>query len=113
MASFPGCRIWGRGIILVRFEEGLAVLREEVHCLAMTPWERDAGFIRRVFAARLKAGELSIQAASSALLHSGARGYLDHAPAQRRLRESYFVAIVAPAMKHLRKELASMDGACP
>ena len=95
------------------FEAGLAVLREEVHCLAMTPWERDAGFIRRVFAARLRAGELSIQAASSALLHAGARGYLDHAPAQRRLRESYFVAIVTPALKHLRKELASMDGACP
>ena len=57
--------------------------------------------------------ELSIQAAGAALLHAGARGYLDRAPAQRRLRESYFVALVTPAMKHLRKELASMDGECP
>ena len=92
------------------FEEGLAVLREEVHGLAKTPWESDAGFRRRVLAARLRAGELSIRAASAALLHAGARGYLDHAPAQRRLRESYFVAIVTPTMKHLRKELASIDG---
>jgi len=92
------------------FEEGLACLREEVHCLAKTPWESEAGFRRRVLAARLRAGEMSIQDASAALLHAGARGYLDHAPAQRRLRESYFVAIVTPVMKHLRKELASMDG---
>jgi len=65
--------------------------------------------LRRVFAARLVAGQLSIAAASAALLHAGARGYLNHAPAQRRLRESYFVAIVTPAMKHLRKELARAD----
>ena len=96
-----------------RFEEGLACLRAEVHGLAKTPWEQEAGFRRRVLAARLRAGELSIQAASAALLHAGARGYLDHAPAQRRLRESYFVAIVTPAIKHLRKELASMDGEYP
>ena len=95
------------------FEEELADLREEVHGLARTPWESEAGFRHRVLAARLRAGELSIQAASAALLHAGARGYLNHAPAQRRLRESYFVAIVTPALKHLRKELASiMDGSC-
>jgi alkylation response protein AidB-like acyl-CoA dehydrogenase len=92
------------------FEEQLASLREEVHCLVKTPWERDPGFLRRVFAARLQAGEMSIRSASAAMLHAGARGYLDHAPAQRRLRESYFVAIVTPALKHLRKELAREGG---
>ena len=42
-----------------------------------------------------QSGELSIQAASAALLHAGARGYLDHAPAQRRLRESY-LSLLSP-----------------
>jgi len=88
------------------FEKQLGSLREEVRGLAGTPWEQDKEFLRRVFAARLVAGQLSIAAASAALLHAGARGYLNTAPAQRRLRESYFVAIVTPAMKHLCKELA-------
>lgn len=92
------------------FHEQLASLREEVRDLASTPWEQDKEFSRRVFAARLTAGQLSIAAASAALLHAGARGYLNSAPAQRRLRESYFVAIVTPAMKHLRKELARAAG---
>jgi len=92
------------------FKEQLASLREEVRGLASTPWEQDKEFLRRVLAARLVAGQLSIAAASAALLHAGARGYVSNAPAQRRLRESYFVAIVTPAMKHLRKELARMEG---
>jgi hypothetical protein len=40
------------------------------------------------------------------MLHCGARGYLKSHRAQRRLRESYFVAIVTPATKQLRKMLA-------
>jgi len=92
------------------FEGQLASLRGEVRSLAGTPWEQDKEFLRRVFAARLVAAQLSIAAASAALLHAGARGFLNTAPAQRRLRESYFVAIVTPAMKHLRKELARMEG---
>jgi alkylation response protein AidB-like acyl-CoA dehydrogenase len=92
------------------FESQLASLRDEVRNLAGTPWEQDKAFLRRVFAARLVAAQLSIAAASAALLHAGARGFLNTAPAQRRLRESYFVAIVTPAMKHLRKELARAEG---
>jgi alkylation response protein AidB-like acyl-CoA dehydrogenase len=92
------------------FKEQLAALHEEVHSLARTPWEQDKGFVRRVFAARLAAGQLSIAAASAALLHAGARGYLNNAPAQRRLRESHFIAIVTPSMKHLLKELARTEG---
>ena len=42
------------------------------------------------------------------MLHAGARGYVAGAPAQRRLRESYFVAIITPATKHLRRELAAL-----
>jgi hypothetical protein len=40
------------------------------------------------------------------MLHCGARGYLKSHRAQRRLREAYFIAIVTPATKQLRKMLA-------
>lgn|GEM_PF-5055812 len=43
--------------------------------------------------------------------HLGAKGYLLNNAAQRRLREAYFIAIVTPATKHLRKELAEMEQA--
>ena len=59
-------------------------------------------------ALRLRAGEASVAAAHAAMLHCGARGYLMSHRAQRRLRESYFVAIVTPATKQLRKMLAEM-----
>jgi alkylation response protein AidB-like acyl-CoA dehydrogenase len=58
---------------------------------------------------RLAGGELSVRAANAAMLHQGAKGYLVRNPAQRRLREAYFVAIVTPATKHLRREIARME----
>lgn len=54
---------------------------------------------------------LALRAAQGAMLHAGARGYLADAPAQRKLREAYFVAIVTPAIKHIRKELARLEAA--
>lgn len=60
---------------------------------------------------RLAASELSLRAANSALLHAGAKGYLMRHPAQRRLREAVFVAIVTPALKHLRKEIHALEQA--
>lgn len=54
---------------------------------------------------------LALRAAQGAMLHTGARGYLADAPAQRKLREAYFVAIVTPAIKHIRKELARLEAA--
>lgn len=65
--------------------------------------------ITNVMKVRLAGGELSLRAAQSAMLHQGARGYLKDAVAQRRLREAYFVAIVTPALKHLRREIALRD----
>lgn len=61
---------------------------------------------------RLAGGELSVRAAHSAMLHQGAKGYLLRNAAQRRLREAYFVAIVTPATKHLRKEIARIEAGC-
>lgn len=61
-----------------------------------------------VLNARIDGGELCLRAANSALMHQGARGYLMNSDVQRRVREAQFVAIVTPAIKHLRKEVASL-----
>jgi hypothetical protein len=50
-----------------------------------------------------------LRAAQASLLHQGARGYLMSAAPQRRIRESHFVAIVTPAIKHLRWEMARLS----
>ncbi|WP_295543340.1 acyl-CoA dehydrogenase family protein [uncultured Thiohalocapsa sp.] len=82
---------------------------DAVLTLAETPYETSKDFFREILQLRLAAGELALRASQSAMLHTGAKGYLSSAPAQRKLRESYFVAIVTPATKHLRKELARME----
>ncbi|HUH60948.1 MAG TPA: acyl-CoA dehydrogenase family protein [Candidimonas sp.] len=64
-----------------------------------------------VLRARAHASELTLKAANSAVLHAGAKGYLMRHPAQRRLREAVFVAIVTPALKHLRKEIHDLEHA--
>ena len=88
--------------------EQLAAMEAEVARLAATPFETDPGYWRAVIEARLAAGEASVVAAHGAMLHCGARGYVQNGAAQRRLREAYFVAIVTPATKQLRKMLADM-----
>jgi alkylation response protein AidB-like acyl-CoA dehydrogenase len=88
------------------FSELLAELTTETMSLARDPFNADAGYWRRVVALRLRLGEAAVAAAHAAMLHCGARGYLRSHRAQRRLRESYFVAIVTPATKQLRKMLA-------
>ncbi len=55
--------------------------------------------------ARIQCSELALRASQSALLHQGARGYLATSAPQRRVREAHFVAIVTPAVKHLRWEI--------
>jgi alkylation response protein AidB-like acyl-CoA dehydrogenase len=90
-------------------EERLDAMTATVERLAATPLETDAGYWRQVLEARLAAGEATVAAAHAAMLHCGARGYVANAAAQRRLRESYFVAIVTPATKQLRKMLADMQ----
>ncbi len=62
-----------------------------------------------VLRARARASELTLCATQSAALHAGAAGYLMSHPAQRRLREALFVAIVTPALKHLRKEIHDIE----
>ncbi len=86
----------------------LVAMEALVAQLAATPFETDPGYWRAVIEARLAAGEASVAAAHAAMLHCGARGYVVNGAAQRRLREAYFVAIVTPATKQLRKMLADM-----
>ena len=76
--------------------------------LAKTPYDSSNEFFIDVLNARIDGGELCMRAANSALMHQGARGYLMQSDVQRRVREAQFVAIVTPAIKHLRKEVAAL-----
>lgn len=71
--------------------------------------EKRPGILLDILKLRLAGGELSLRAANAAMLHQGARGYLRTAAAQRRLRESYFIAIVTPSLKHLRREIGRRE----
>lgn len=84
---------------------------EAVMALAEDPFESSDEYFQEILQVRLAGGELALRASQSAMLHTGAKGYLQSAPAQRKLRESYFVAIVTPAIKHLRKELDRLSQA--
>ena len=87
----------------------LSALEAEVYELARTPYDTSTDYWRRVIAARLSGGEAPVKAAHYAMLHCGARGYVEAHRCQRRLRESYFVAIVTPATKQLRLMLAELS----
>ena len=90
------------------FRDTLDALRAQVSHLCETPFDSSPAYWRKVIEARLAAGDATVAAAHAAMLHQGARGYVANAAAQRRLREAYFVAIVTPATKQLRKMLAEM-----
>lgn len=92
------------------YQDAASALQDEIVTLAATPTETTPDYMRRVLTARLRTSELSLDAAQSALLHAGSRGYLQGSPVNRRLRESYFVAIITPSIRHLRKELAGLAG---
>ena len=84
-----------------------AVLDKTVK-LANEEWQGGAGILE-ILRTRLSAAELALDAAQSAALHAGAKGYLMRSPVQRRVREAMFVAIVTPATKHLRKEISELE----
>jgi len=86
----------------------LATLEQGVQTLACTPFESRYSYWRRVVEARLQIGDLAMAAAHTTMLHTGARGYMKIHRAQRRMREAYFMGIVTPAVKQLRKMLAQM-----
>jgi len=93
------------------FRAQLTAMEQEVYELCKTPFDPSKEYFVRVIKARLAAGDASVAAAHNAMLHCGARGYVKRGAAQRRLREAYFVAIVTPATKQLRKMLADLGAA--
>ncbi len=80
-------------------------LLSRVMSLAKQPLTAPAEEFLDVLDARAEGASLALRATQSALLHQGARGYLKTAAPQRRIREAHFVAIVTPAIKHLRWEM--------
>lgn len=70
--------------------------------LAQTPFETSKDYLLDVINLRINAAKYCLRASEAALMHTGARGYLASAAPQRRVREAQFVAIVTPAIKHLR-----------
>lgn len=88
--------------------EALLQLESKTRMLATQADNQEVKMID-ILRLRLATSELTLKAANSAVLHAGARGYLMRHPAQRRLREAVFVAIVTPALKHLRKEIHAFE----
>lgn len=85
-------------------------LSTRVMALSETPYDGSRDYLLDVLDARAQGAEFALRAAQSALLHQGARGYMMTSAPQRRIRESHFVAIVTPAIKHLRWEMARLSG---
>lgn len=95
-------------------DQGDELATEAAALQASARWlsgQADAGQIPLIDVLRLRlaTSELTLRAANSAVLHAGAKGYLMRHPAQRRQREAVFVAIVTPALKHLRKEIHAFE----
>ena len=90
------------------FEEDLSRLRDRILAAAAEPQNGGPDHLREVLTVRLHASELVLAAAQAAMLHAGARGYIEGSAHHRRLREAYFAAIVTPSTRHLRQELANM-----
>lgn len=86
----------------------LAALRATARALAEAAQDGN-GPILEALKLRARVSELALEATQSAALHAGAKGFLMRHPAQRRLREAVFVAIVTPALKHLRKEIQDLE----
>ncbi|WP_343649320.1 acyl-CoA dehydrogenase family protein [Herbaspirillum sp.] len=77
--------------------------------LTGSPFDGSKDYLLDVLDARAQGAELALRATQSALLHQGARGYLINSAPQRRVREAHFAAIVTPAIKHLRSEMARLS----
>lgn len=100
-------------------EDSVEELRDELAIARQTTYELadvldqeervDRALFKKVIQARITGSELSLRASQSAMLHAGARAYLHGSKVERKLRESYFVAIVTPAIKQLKKMLHDLN----
>jgi len=92
-------------------EQRLARLRGVIAALAATPLERGSGYRRAVLQARLEVSDFCLEVSQSAVLHWGASGYLRESVIDRLVREAWFVAIITPSIRQLRREIALSGGA--
>jgi alkylation response protein AidB-like acyl-CoA dehydrogenase len=90
------------------FEDALDAANAELMHLAATPRDGSKDYVRAVLTARLRIGELTLEATQAGMLHAGARAFISGSPVQRRLREGYFVAMITPSIRHLTQELSRM-----
>ncbi len=89
------------------FKTAVSALRGTSMQLAAIPNEQAPDYIRAVLEARLATSELTLEATQAAVLHGGARGYIEGSAIARRQREGNFVALITPSVRHLRMELAN------
>jgi alkylation response protein AidB-like acyl-CoA dehydrogenase len=92
-------------------EDRVLSLEGKIARLASTLLDQSRAYLELVLQARLDGSRLAFEAAQAAMLHAGARAYVDDSVYSRHLRESYFIAIVTPATKHLEKDIADIRGA--
>ncbi|MBN2865545.1 MAG: acyl-CoA/acyl-ACP dehydrogenase [Thiotrichales bacterium] len=92
-------------------QEELEDALEFIQSLCEEPYTEGEEYIKSVLEARLLGAELCKRAADSVMQHAGAKGYIVDAVAHRKQREAYFVIIVTPSIKHLRKEIARIEEA--
>lgn len=83
-------------------QQSLDKLLDNAQSLATMPLDTDKQLFLDILDLRIQVAQLSLKATQASLLHQGAKGYLLSANPQRRIREAQFVAIVTPAIKHLR-----------
>jgi len=92
-------------------QEELEDALELIQGLCEEPYTPGEDFIKSVLEARLLGAEMCKRAADSVMQHTGAKGYIVDAAAHRKQREAYFVIIVTPSIKHLRKEIDRLEAA--
>lgn len=87
-------------------DERCDALMAQIAALCAAPQPTDRAQFLEVLRTRLAVSWLAIEAAQSAMLQYGARGYLAGSEPARRLREAQFVALITPSVKHIAAELA-------
>lgn len=80
-------------------------IRQSAYRLAQTPDNPAQHWEQQVLRTRLDAAYLALDAAQAEFLHCGGTGYIRLCDTSRRLRESHFIAVVTPAIKHIEKML--------
>ncbi|WP_319381149.1 acyl-CoA dehydrogenase family protein [Thiomicrorhabdus sp.] len=91
--------------------EDLEDALELIESLCEDPYVPGDEFFKSVLEARLLGAEYCKRAADAVMQYAGAKGYIVDAAAQRKMREAYFVIIVTPSIKHLRKEIERLEAA--